>query len=61
MLLKQETKLLNPKQDVVFQALFGTKGSEEILGGLLSNILGEKIENVSLDANCMEIIGKKKY
>ena len=40
-----------PNQDIVFQALFGTKGSENILGGFLSNILGEKVENISLDAN----------
>ena len=40
-----------PNQDIVFQALFGTKGSEKILGGLLTNILGEKVDNISLDAN----------
>ena len=43
--------LLIPNQDIVFQALFGTKGSEKILGGFLSNILGEKVDNISLDAN----------
>jgi len=43
--------LLIPNQDVVFQALFGTKGSENILGGFLSSILGEKVDNISLDAN----------
>ena len=43
--------LLIPKNDVVFQALFGTKGSEKILSGLLSKILNDKVENVSLDAN----------
>ncbi len=50
---KQERaqNLLLPKNDVVFQALFGTKGSENILGGLLSKILNDKVENVSLDAN----------
>ena len=35
----------------MFQALFGTRGSEKILGGFLSSILGEKVENVSLEAN----------
>ena len=43
--------LLVPNQDVVFQALFGTKGSEKILGGFLSNILGKKVDNISLEAN----------
>ncbi len=43
--------LLIPKTDVVFQALFGTKGNEEILGGLLSKIIKEKVENISLDTN----------
>lgn len=36
---------------MVFQALFGEKGSEKILGGLLSNILGQKVENISLESN----------
>ena len=44
-------KLLIPKYDVVFQALFGVKGSEPILEGLLSKILGKEVENVTLDAN----------
>ena len=43
--------LLIPKEDVVFQALFGTKGSEKILSALLSKILGRKVEKVSLEAN----------
>ena len=43
--------LLIPNQDIVFQALFGTKGSEKFLGGFLSSILGEKVDNISLDAN----------
>lgn len=48
---QEERGLLNPTQDVVFQALFGTKGSEEILAAFLTSILGEKVDNVSLDAN----------
>ncbi len=51
---KQEKNLkglLIPKEDVVFQALFGTKGSEKILSGLLSKILGEPVEDISLEAN----------
>ena len=31
----KEKRLLTPKYDVIFQALFGVKGSEEILGELL--------------------------
>ena len=48
---KKKKKLLIPKTDVVFQALFGTKGSERILEGLLTEILETKVENVSLDIN----------
>ena len=48
---EQGKKLLIPKTDVVFQALFGTKGNEEILGGLISKIIKEKVENISLDVN----------
>lgn len=48
---EQDKKLLIPKTDVVFQALFGTKGNEEILGGLISKIIKEKVENISLDVN----------
>ena len=52
-MVKNEQKggLLIPKTDVVFQALFGTKGNEEILGELLSKIIREDIQNISLDAN----------
>ena len=50
--VKRSSKgLLIPNQDIVFQALFGTKGSEKILGGLLTNILGQNVDNISLDAN----------
>ncbi len=48
---EQKRGLLTPKTDVVFQALFGTKGNEEILGGLLSKIIKENVENISLDSN----------
>ena len=47
----KKKKLLIPKTDVVFQALFGTKGNERILEGLLTEILENKVENISLDAN----------
>ena len=59
---KTEKGLLIPKTDVVFQALFGTKGSERILGGLLSKILNQEVNNVSLDANqnlVREVIDEK--
>ena len=36
---------------MVFQALFGVKGSERILGGFLSKILNQEVKKVSLDAN----------
>ena len=42
----KKKKLLIPKTDVVFQALFGTKGNERILEGLLTEILENKVENV---------------
>ena len=45
------TKLLEPTNDVVFQALFGEVGSERITQKLLENILDEKIENVDLSQN----------
>ena len=48
---KNEKGLLIPKTDVVFQALFGVKGSERILGGFLSKILNQEVKKVSLDAN----------
>ena len=47
----KEKRLLTPKYDVIFQALFGVKGSEEILGELLSSLLGRKVENVQLNEN----------
>ena len=48
---KSSNGLLIPNQDVVFQALFGTKGSEKFLGGFLSTVLQENVNNISLDAN----------
>ena len=47
----EKKKLLIPKTDIVFQALFGRKGNERILEGLLTEILENKVENVSLDTN----------
>lgn len=48
---QESSGLLRPSQDIVFQALFGTRGSEKFLDDFLSSILGEKVENVSLEAN----------
>ena len=46
-----KTKLLEPTNDVVFQALFGEIGSERITKKLLENILDEKIESLDLSQN----------
>ena len=48
---KNEKGLLIPKTDVVFQALFGVKGSERILGGFLSNysyLLQKNLKNLAI-------------
>ena len=47
---KQE-KILSPKIDVVFQALFGEVGSERITKRFLESILNEKIESIDLGQN----------
>ena len=47
----QKTKLLSPKLDVVFQALFGEEGSERITKEFLEAILERKIEEVDLSGN----------
>ena len=44
-------KILSPKLDVVFQALFGEVGSEKITTSLLEAILKQKIEKIDLDKN----------
>ena len=50
---KQKTakKLLSPKLDIIFQALFGEEGSERITGDLLQTILGEEITEIDLSKN----------
>ena len=45
---EQSYKLLSPKLDVVFQALFGEVGSEAITKRFLENILERKINSVDL-------------
>ena len=47
----ERKKLLSPKQDIVFQVLFGEKGSENITKEFLQAILHEKITNINLDKN----------
>lgn len=48
---KEETKMLSPKIDVVFQALFGEIGSEKITKKFLESILKEKITEIDLSKN----------
>ena len=44
-------KLLSPKNDYIFERLFGHKGNEELTKGLLSAILNKKIKEVDLSQN----------
>ena len=48
---KEKSKLLSPKVDIVFQALFGEVGNEKITKKFLEAILGRKIEEVNLSEN----------
>ena len=48
---KGQRKLLSPKLDVVFQALFGEVGSERITKKFLEAILDKKLEEVDLSRN----------
>ncbi len=49
---EQEVKnLLNPKLDYVFKRIFGHIGNEEITKGLLSAIIKEQIDDITLDCN----------
>ena len=45
---KKEIKLLDPKNDVVFQMLFG---KNNLAKGLLENILADDITSLSIDVN----------
>ena len=47
----KENKILSPKLDVIFQALFGEVGSEKITKKFLESIMNKKIEKISLDRN----------
>lgn len=48
---KKENKVLSPKIDVIFQALFGEVGSEKITKSFLESILKEKIDSIDLSKN----------
>ena len=47
----KKVKMLSPKLDVIFQAIFGEVGSEKITKGFLETVLREKIEKVDLSKN----------
>ena len=47
----KQSKILSPKIDVVFQALFGEVGSENITKKFLQTILNEKIDDIDLSKN----------
>lgn len=44
-------KILSPKLDIVFQALFGEVGSEKITGRFLKSILHQEVTEVDLSQN----------
>lgn len=48
---KKQVKTLSPKLDVVFSALFGEVGNEEITKSFLESILEKKIEKIDLSKN----------
>ena len=48
---EKENKILSPKLDVVFQALFGDVGSEGITKKFIESIMDYKIETIELDKN----------
>ena len=49
--MTNNNKILSPKLDVVFQALFGEIGSETITTSLLKAILKQNIEEIDLNQN----------
>ncbi len=58
MLEKKQVKTLSPKLDIVFQAIFGEVGSEEITKSFLESILDKKIEKIDLSKN---LILRREY
>ena len=49
--VQKKKKVLSPKMDIVFQAIFGEIGSENITKDFLEKILNRKIEKITLDKN----------
>ena len=47
----QKIRRYPPKMDIIFQAIFGEVGSENITKDFLEKILKRKIEKISLDKN----------
>ena len=47
----KKIKRYSPKMDIIFQAIFGEVGSENITKDFLEKILKRKIEKISLDKN----------
>ena len=50
-IINSTPNILSPKLDVVFQALFGEVGSEQITSKFLEAILNQKIESIDLSKN----------
>lgn len=50
-IITSTSNILSPKLDVVFQALFGEVGSEQITSKFLEAILNQKIESIDLSKN----------
>ena len=53
--MRNIAKLLNPKNDYVFQRIFGYEGNEEITKGLISSIIDD-IEIKSIQLDCKRIL-----
>ena len=54
-----ENKKILPKNDLVFQRIFGKVGNEKIAKRFIELIIGEKIESIDLDVN-KELIREKE-
>ena len=48
--MEEESKLLSPKLDVVFRALFREE-NKRLLGNLISDVIQEKVDVVTTDKN----------
>lgn len=54
-----QDKLLELKNDMVFQEVFGKQKNSELTGHLISLIIGREIQNINLDANKI-MLGNRK-